>query len=97
MFDGPWNMFYEHRSCSMDHRTCSGVIIAGGAGGAAPRNCRGPGGRHAPIIVGGLGAAHSQYCKGVWGAASPPIPKLKSCVLGGSEAPTKEKQPLVLA
>ena len=97
MFDGPWNMFYEHRSCSMDHRTCSGAIIAGGAGAQPPAIAGGLGGGTPPSLQGGWGRRIHSIARGVVGRRAPPIPKLKSCVLSGFEAPTKEKQPLVPA
>ena len=104
-------MFYGHRTCSMihrtrslDHRTCSMAIehvrwtidhVRWTIEHVLGRSLQGGRGAQPPAIAGGLGAARPQYCRGVWGAARPPIPKLKSCVLGGFEAPTKEKQPYI--
>ena len=36
-----------------------------------------------PTIAGGLGTARPQFARGFGGRHAPPIPKLKSCVLGG--------------
>ena len=73
------------------------------------RSLQGRWGAQPPAIAGGLGGGTPPSLQGVWGRRihsiargfvgrrAPPIPKLKSCVLWGFEAPTKEKQPLVPA